>query len=172
MKKHPAYYRNVALNIDFYHDFSMYKSIDKQFEAFKTKYERRISRFYKDICEPTLFLRYVTSYDVEYIESNHEKIEALLKSFNPQNKLIYIQNKGESAITKGQAYVVEKDEGDSVARQFLKKAPELLSYLLENVEPAESMPKKKSRFVKKLKSIIRRMRKKLGWYYHHHKAID
>ena len=172
LKKHPSYYRNQLCGIDFYHDFSVYKSFDKQYDPFKKKYERRISRFYKDITEPTLFIRYVSSDDAEFINSEQEKIDGILKGYNPQNEIIYIQNSCASTlIEKENVYLVEKDSGDDVARQFLNKLPSLRQYLTDNVEPAKTQLKKKSKLVKKLKKLIKKIRIKLGWYYHHNKTV-
>lgn len=171
-EKHPIYYKNALLNIDFYHDFSVYKPLNKQFDLFKKKYERRIARFYKDIKEPTLFVRYLAANDFAFIDKEHEKIEAFLKGYNPQNEIIYIQNSpNDNIIENGTVFSVEKDDNDSVARQFLDKLPALNEYLVNNVEPAQSKVKKKSKLIKGMKKLILKFRIKFGWYYHHHKTI-
>ncbi len=172
LKNHPDYYKNVLYNIDFYHDFSAYKSLHEQFDSFSSKYTRRINRFYKDIKEPTLFVRYVTLKDFNFINKEHEKIESILKSYNPQNEIIYIQNSFSNIrIKKGIVYSVDPDTNESVARQFLNKLPSLNEFLKDNVEQAKSQVKKKSKFIKKIKKLAKKVRVKLGWYYHHDKTI-
>lgn len=77
----------------FVHDFDAYLPLKKQLPKVEEKYRRRIARFYKDIKEKTLFIRYINpNEDVKWIEENQHKIEEELKSFNPNNRIIYISN--------------------------------------------------------------------------------
>lgn len=81
----------------FFHDFDQYHSLKSQLPSVKAKYLRRIYRFYEDIKEPTLFVRYIsdeTEEELEYIKKNHTKIKDLLKSFNQENDVLYIANSG------------------------------------------------------------------------------
>lgn len=172
IKNQPYYYRNNLYNVDFYHDFTMKTPLDKQFSEFESKYKRRIDRFYKDITEPTLFIRYASEHDYKYINENHEKIEALLKSFNQENEIIYVFNKDGNQLLGVKAYSIEKDKNDGVAREFLKKLPELTAQLTENVESPEMVIKQKNKKISKnIKKVWRLVKTKLGLYYKHDKTV-
>ncbi len=134
-------YYNKKYKIWFYHDFDKYHSLINQLPDIKEKYLRRIERFYKNIQEPTLFVRYISdetlndknkSIELEWIEDNQEYILNLLKSFNKDNNIIYIANEG---VTSNiiDIYNVGKDENDSVARRPLEKN-EKLNDLLSSFE--------------------------------------
>lgn len=58
--KHRMYYKNTKYDFYFFHDFDKYMSLLSQIDQVKKKYERRIERFYRNIQEPTLFLRYIS----------------------------------------------------------------------------------------------------------------
>ena len=126
-------YFNEKYNIWFFHDFDEFCSLEQQLPKVKKKYLRRIERFYENIKEPTLFVRYISeedlnecgkSIELEYIERNNQYITSLLRSFNKENDVVYIANGGVvSDIIK--IYNVERDEGDGVARRFLEKSDEL-----------------------------------------------
>lgn len=135
-KTEPLHYKDMEYNIAFFHDFDKYKSLSEQLASVQKKYERRIERFYKDIAEPTLFVRYICDEcgreEIDYIEENYTKIVELLKSFNSNNEIIFIANE-ETKSEKVNIYSVKKDENDLVARWPLEKNSEL-DFLLKNVE--------------------------------------
>ncbi len=115
--QHPIdkeYYINNCYKLWFYHDFSLYKPLAKQFGTFKRKYNRRIARFLAAIAEPTLFIRYVQADDaaskdeVEYLEKNIVKIRQILKNYNSKNELIIIANESLN-IHIDNVYKVQKD---------------------------------------------------------------
>ncbi|MDL2301710.1 papain-like cysteine peptidase, partial [Lachnospiraceae bacterium OttesenSCG-928-D06] len=56
-KNKPMIYINPKHNIVFIHDFSAFDSLENQFPQVLEKYNRRISKFYQAILQPTLFLR-------------------------------------------------------------------------------------------------------------------
>lgn len=126
-------YCNKRYNLWFYHDFDKYKPLKNQLPGIKEKYSRRIERFYKDIQEPTLFVKYISeealndekkSTELEWIENNREYILSLLKSFNEDNDIIYIANEGVNSDIVD-IYNVVKDKNDSVARRPFEKNEEL-----------------------------------------------
>ena len=118
-----GHYKNTKYNIEFFHDFDEYASLEEQLPAIQKKYERRINRFYKMITEPTVFIRYISdeatidgvSQELIYIEKNYDWIEELLKTFNASNEILFIANEGVLS-TKFIIYNVKKDENDTVAR--------------------------------------------------------
>lgn len=64
-------YLNTKYNIWFYHDFDKYHTLESQLQEVKQKYDRRINRFYEDISEPTLFIRYILTMERMLPESLH-----------------------------------------------------------------------------------------------------
>lgn len=128
-KQYPQYYSNTTYGISFYHDFSPYIPLAEQLNFVKNKYERRIERFYQDIGQPTLFLRYIaTQAERDDIICSENEFEILLKSYNKENRILFIINDDLSS-PELQAFAVKKDENDRVARQFLEKNRKLLKYL-------------------------------------------
>ena len=102
------------------------------------KYERRISRFYKIISEPTLFIRYChTKEEYSWICENIGSIESLLKDFNKQNDIIFVcnsedvENNGKGAISN--LFVVPRDANDIVCRLFIQKSKPLRNLIESNV---------------------------------------
>lgn len=171
MEKYPQYYRNVKWNIDFYHDFIPIKSFASQIGKVKDKYSRRISRFYRVIEEPTLFLRYITENDVPYILANHAEIIKTVKRFHPENEIILVANSNISlSVSDLAVFYVEKDAEDGVSRRFLDSNEELKKYILDNVEySAPKLPTKKQSLFKKIKKAYIKIRRKLGIVYRHNK---
>lgn len=88
-----SHYYNSITGVHFYHDFNAFEPLSKQIGNVQKKYQRRIKRFYEDIKEPTLFVRYCSNKEEEnYVSNNEEKILELLQSFNPQNQILYIES--------------------------------------------------------------------------------
>lgn len=84
---------NTKTRMHFYHDFSAAGSIEEQLPALQEKYDRRIRRFYSDITRPTLFVRYcIFPEDEQYVMQNREKIQRILQSYNPANRIIYVMS--------------------------------------------------------------------------------
>lgn len=163
-------YKNDKYNIYFFHDFDRYLPLEEQISTVKVRYDRRIERFYKNISEPTIFIRYISdkgltedgkTNELDWIENNYDKIIMLLKSFNSDNDIIFIANQGVSS-HKIKIYSVEKDKNDSVSRKFLDKNKELFSFLTQF-----EFPLKKSNILrfenkeKNRKSIIKRSGRKI-----------
>jgi hypothetical protein len=118
--------------IIFFHDFNKYDSLKKQLKVVQEKYERRIKRFYKNITEPTLFIRYISNEngrdEIDYLEINHDKIIQNLRRYNKNNDILFIANSEiKSCIIE--VYQVDKDINDSVARRPLDKNKELYELL-------------------------------------------
>lgn len=157
------YYYNQSKDIHFYHDFSAYETFDSQLDVVKEKYARRIHRFYETIQTPTVFLRYIANLEeVEFISNHAKSIDKFLKGFCPQNRIIYIADCLIEPIDDVEMYCVEKDQGDSVARHFLKKCPllekELLSYPCIDRE-VNLKRYKQTRVAKKLRKLYRTLKR-------------
>ncbi|PGY12671.1 DUF1796 family putative cysteine peptidase [Bacillus sp. AFS031507] len=132
-KETPNYYVDTIYNFHFYHDFSRYDALSDQLPNVKDKYVRRIKRFYEKIKEPTLFIRYIKNQEeIIYIENNYEGIMSIIKKYNESNDLILISN--DNIISNSlHTFRVQKDEGDSVARNFLDKNIELKNFLCSDI---------------------------------------
>lgn len=168
--KYPQYYKNVALDIDLYHDISPFKPLDAQLDAVTEKYARRIARFYEAIKTPTLFCRYLTESDLPYVLENYDKILQTLQRYGPQNQIVFVIN--EDLLTEPTdlpIYRVPKDPGDTVARRFLESAPGLEAFILDNVVYAPPLPHASRSHL--LKKVEVKVRTALGLVYRHHKQI-
>lgn len=181
------HYRNDAYDIQFFHDFNRYQSLEKQLENVKKKYEKRIERFYRDIQTPTLFIRYISnekrtfdghSEELVWVEAHIDEIRALLKSFHPDNEIIFVANEELSSEIL-EIYSVQKDENDLVARKPFEKNRELFQVLemvaVSNKEQNIAFYEKKQR--KKKNKILffgRRVKEHLKHMYlkeyHHSKT--
>ena len=173
-KTHPQYYRNTKYTIDFYHDFSPLKSFQSQIDDVSKKYSRRIERFYDVVNRPTLFLRYITAKDAEYVSEHYEAILHWAQKFNPLNSIVFVANKDIQVKFNAEipVYYVERDQNDSVSRAFLSVDNGLLQYILDHV--ASVTPKKQTpsnRYLKRLKMAYLMMRVKLKMTYHHSKLF-
>ena len=170
----------------FFHDFDQYHSLKAQLPDVKAKYLRRIDRFYEDIKQPTLFVRYIsdeTEEEVEYIKKNHTKIKELLKSFNEANEVLYIANSGGKKLQELdyiKVFRVDRDDQDVVARHFLDKNEELrqlfemFEYSLrhQNLEFYNSKQKKKRNIFFKIKRVISVGSKKVLPEYKHDRVVS
>lgn len=159
-------YTDAYYNFHFYHDFDKYIPLSKQITKVQEKYQRRIARFYNDIAEPTLFIRYISdetchnekSLELSYIEENITNILALLKSFNSSNDIIFIANSNVVS-DKINIYHVNKDYEDVVARQPLTSNEELNSFFSDleipnknkNIQRYNNKQKRKNSIIVKLK---------------------
>ena len=134
------HYMNTKYNIQFYHDFNKFETLEKQLPLVQEKYNRRIKRFYDDIRKPTTFIRYISdeniingkSEELIWIEDNFDFIISTLKSFNPENEIIFIANKGIES-SKIKIYNVEiEDSTDTINRMPINNNLEL-NALFKNI---------------------------------------
>lgn len=181
-RENPSYYCNVKYQIWFYHDFNGYESLQKQLPLLQAKYKRRVENFYKNITEPTLFIRYISNEDeLSFIENNMEKIDLILKEFNSRNEILYVSN-NDLKSNKITAFCVEADPNDSVARKFLDKNNELLKYLNEVIIydkctkemnlNSYKQKKKYSKFIKGYFNFKNKIKILLCSPYHHYQKYN
>lgn len=133
-------YLDEKYKIFFFHDFSKYQSLEKQYDKVKGKYERRIARFLKSIESPTIFFRYISneiknpdgrSQELEWIEYNQNYINMVIQSYNKENKIIYIGDE-ETSSDSIEIYHVKKDSDDVVSRHPIINNTKLFP-LVENM---------------------------------------
>lgn len=126
-------YHNRNIHCSFVHDFNKYTPLSDQLPDVSDKFKRRIDRFYRDISEATLFIRYINDEDLTsdgrsselvWIENNLDRIFGSIRHDNPENDILWIANTGVTS-DRIQIYNVEKDAGDNVARRPFEKNPEL-----------------------------------------------
>ena len=153
------------------HDIDPYENYENQIEKAQMKYARRLTRLRHDICEPCIFLRYIQDEEeYRYIVKKHDEISSWLQGFNPENQIVYIANKelGQSDFI----WSVEKDNQDTVARNFLDQLPGLKKWLLSQqydflIESnlkwyrRKIIRKKWHRFFEKVRHGIRRLERQL-----------
>ncbi len=169
-EKSHGIYKNTKYNITFHHDFDKYKALTRQIDAVQKKYARRIERFYKTITKPTCFIRYISdeeticgkSKELMYIEENYEDIIKLIKSFNPENEIVFIANNGVLS-EKINIYNVPKNKDDWVSRRPLYKNSELFERFnsadtankQENIERYQKKQKRKKSPYNKFKNRLK-----------------
>lgn len=162
------YYKN-KYNIHFFHDFDKYTPLRKQLKFVQNKYNKRIENFYKNIIEPTLFIRYISDKnELEYLEKNYFNILEKFQKYNKENEIIFIANN--DLISKSlNIYYVEKDDNDNVARRPFLKNKDLYNFFLslnypdreKNLKILYAKEEKKKNFFFKLPYKIKKTYKKL-----------
>lgn len=153
----PRIYKNIEYGISFHHDFDKYKSLKMQLMNVQEKYMRRIERFYTNILEPTLFVRYIMNQEeLKYLEYNYSFISRFLCQFCPENNIIFIGNSelGNSSLPY---YIVEKDENDSVAREPFSQNT-LIYEMIENRYDHNKKEQNLNRYNEKMKRESRFIR--------------
>lgn len=150
-----------------FHDFSPYISLEEQYQGVKEKYDRRINRFFKEIKSPTLFIRYISSEDVDnsgksmeldWIEQNYQYIRDVLKKYNEDNDILFIGD--ETVISEAiKIYHVSRDKKEKVSKLPIYNNKELYP-LLQSVDfPGREENQKRYRERRKLfKRISKRAR--------------
>lgn len=169
---HKSHYLDSKFGIYFYHDFSKYQSLQKQYSSVREKYYRRIRRFRKKITDPTLFIRYISnetingepSHELKWIESNYTRIMNVIKSFNPDNEIAFI---GDEDLESNQIkiYTVKRDSNDVVSRHPIINNIELMKLLKCNISDStnknasryKNQQRKRSSFLYKLMNKIRNL---------------
>lgn len=138
-EEYPSHYYDPNYQIWFFHDFNKYEPLKKQYIKVRNKYNRRITRFLKNITEPTLFFRYISNEsgsldELRWIESNHSYIDNTIKKYNPNNKIIYIGDQFTySDIIP--IFNVNRDRDDLVSRH-----PIIDNRELKNIMDKQSIP--------------------------------
>ena len=175
------HYLDSRYNFFSFHDFSQYKTLAEQYSEVHKTYQRRVDRFLKKICNPTLFFRYISnetkneegkSVELKYIENNLDYIYEIIQSYNKCNDIIFIGDEHtKSDIIK--IYHVDIEKGDVVSRSPIINNPELYPivkrFKVENQEDNIERYKKKqqakkhliNRMIRLLKVRYERMIKKV-----------
>ncbi len=175
-------YYNEKYKISFFHDFSQYISLEEQLDSVKSKYYRRILRFYNAVSEPTLFIRYVNQpCEAEFWIDNYESQLKMLKSFCEENELILIASTKTKLEENEYTFCVENDENSTVSQEFCSKNKRLADLLCseeiydqqkrsENLKIFEAKQKKKQEKENKIINKIKRKIKTNKKPYIHNKV--
>ncbi len=76
------------------------KTFDKEYSDIQKRYRRRADYFKKAVTKPTVFFRTVRDQEeVEYINHSWQYARGLLKTYNSQNRIIYIIRTGLEGLT-------------------------------------------------------------------------
>lgn len=165
-----AHYYEDQYHFYFIHDFDKYKSLDEQYANVKEKYWRRINRFLDSIKCPTLFVRYISSQELDkngksielnWIEENRQYILNTLRRYNINNGIVYIADETvKSNIIK--IYHVSCDKNDIVSRQPIYNNIELFSRLSKVEFPGREENQHRYELkVKKRQSCFNRIKNKV-----------
>ncbi len=85
----PKSFKDKKYNITFMHEVDY--NFKEEFEAIKSKYQRRIAEFRKDIKENTCFVRTVfDEKELKYIVENEGRIKNVVKKYNSENEIIFL----------------------------------------------------------------------------------
>lgn len=146
------HYYDSKYGIWFFHDFNKYETLDSQYPSVYDKYKRRITRFKKNITEPTLFFRYIENEpsmynELQWVEDNYEQIVTTIKKFNSHNDIIFIGNDGVES-DKFKIYHVKPEKNDVVSRHPIINNKELFE-IVKNYEVPHQI-ENIQRFQKKL----------------------
>ena len=130
--EHPFIVRDTKYGFAEFHSFDPALSIAEQYEGIRNKYERRIRRFRRAVTQRTLFVRYIADFEeFSYLDGKMPAVLALLRQTHPQNDLLLVGNDDLPATCGGmRVYTVAADNGDIVAREFVRKSPQLRHRLL------------------------------------------
>lgn len=151
---------NTKTRMHFYHDFNVSSSIEEQIPVLQEKYSRRIQRFYSDISQPTLFVRYcIFPEDEQYVMQNRQKIIQILQSFNPANRILYVMSTDKSnSLTKqddGWIALMKQPQNDYI-KNWIDTVPGL-SGLLYSVSSYSAFRILKNIFICYKKKILRKL---------------
>lgn len=119
------------LKYGFYCNHDVKNTFYKEYSDIKEKYRRRAVFFKKALVEPTVFFRTVRDQEeVEFINHNWKYARNLLKSFNSQNRIIYVIRTGLDGLTNEVDFYrlrVERYIGKTYEmRHMFDSCPELL----------------------------------------------
>lgn len=162
--KYPYIVQNKDLNIDFYHDFKPSLEVEEQIRDVSEKYDKRISRFYQNINEPTIFIRYIKDNEIEYWYQEGSELLSFLKDRNESNTIILIANEDVKIETPKlingitEVFTVKRDLNDVVARQIIKDNYKIKEYILNAPYPIHTKLKNYVFYYnKKLRKRIKKM---------------
>ena len=77
------------------------EDFDAEYDDIYKRYCKRVNAFRKAIVQPTIFFRCIRDQEeVDYINANWDYAEKLLKSYNTENRIIYLYRNGLEGVTE------------------------------------------------------------------------
>lgn len=84
----------------FYCNHDTKEDFDAEYDGIYKRYCRRANSFRTAIVHPTVFFRCIRNQEeIDYINANWDYAENLLKSYNPENRIIYLYHNGLKGVT-------------------------------------------------------------------------
>lgn len=127
-------YKNLEYGVGFFHDFVDYKSLKNQIKSVQDKYERRIDRFFNNITERTLFIRYMWDDDeLLYVSNNYAMIESMIKEYNSDNEIVFISHSDSQMIDTSKIkyiFFIDKNADEELNDLPISSNVDLYNYLL------------------------------------------
>lgn len=128
--------------ITFFHDLN--RDLKKEYPEIMDKYNKRIKRFYERVKKPTLFIRLLKEQkEADEIIAHRDEIKKLLKSYNPDNEIIYLavksidisalRNSHETAFNVAREINYYDGSPDALDSYF-DDADDFLSYCYQHLE--------------------------------------
>ena len=150
---------NDTYQIQFFHDFKRPAAIDAQLKQVSVKYDRRAAYFSAAVTNPTLFIRYIADADeYEWICSNRERIDTVIRSGNPDNEIIFIGHHAADGALGYRYFQVEPDNGDVVARHFAMTNNDLSAFLTggDLFDPVQRKKNRRFYYWKRLRKFLKK----------------
>ena len=77
------------------------EDFDTEYDDIYKRYYKRVNAFRKAIVQPTIFFRCIRDQEeIDYINANWDYAEKLLKSYNTENRIIYLYHNGLKGVTE------------------------------------------------------------------------
>lgn len=174
-KQHRGWYCDENYHFEYRHDFTPFRSLKSQLNRISNKYQRRIKRFRKNICDPTLFVRYIeTETELKYITDHYSSILTLIKRSQSDNEIVFVSHlPGVSKINDGfyvqteSSYSVHPIQDCTELREYLCSFP----YEKKNENARFRLQKKNQYHPKLMKHSLRWQKMKMKYFpkYTHRK---
>jgi len=178
-------YEGCDAGVVFPHDFVEWRSLKSQFNNVKKKYQRRIDRFYTEICKPSVLIRYC--WDLEELQEvldTYENWVGFFKRYNEKNEFIIITHnviEVDVDLKKINLFFVEREEAKDDNSHPILNCPELFAKMnatkfanreknIAIYEYKKSVTKKRT-FREKINRKWNRFLKKYGKKYIHSKQV-
>lgn len=170
-KNYRLAYKNLDYGIGFFHDFNQFDSLQKQLDAVRKKYDRRIKRFFQFIQQPALFIRYCwDEEELSYISKHYSEIVNMIKRDNPLNEIVFISHDPYSSVDVSDIeylFFIDKADDRELNEKPIKSNTSLFE-ILNNAKYEKRLSnlqfekQKKMRKIQERKTIRSRIKRKLN----------
>ena len=136
----PKEFKDIRYQLHFMHDIENSGLFSQEYPAIKEKYIKRSKCFLKMLEHPCCCIRAVQNKEeIAYIESHEKQIQALLKTYHPENDILYLipEEFKTIPVSFSSFYYIANYDGrfkEALPRTF-DSNPELVHYLLSHANP-------------------------------------